>query len=342
MSTIRKRNDKWQAIVRIKKAGAIIHQESRTFSSEPKAKSWADKLEASISAKGVPDRRRSQMTIAELLEKYEAARNEVKPLSRSSTGEIAQLIAEFQKETCANISSETFTAFARRRRASGAGPTTVMHNLATLRAALNAAKPMFGIEVNGSVVSEAITALKRTGHVSKSDARTRRPTPAELTALDLEFKRIAPCPGTIIPMETIIKLAVVLPRRLGELCSMKWEDYRQTEATLRDTKHPRKPRTEVVPVPPKARLIIDALPKIDERILPYNPASVSASFQRACIRLKIQDLHFHDLRHEGISRLFESGLQIQHVALISGHQSWVMLRRYTQLTPSDVLEKMKC
>ena len=49
--------------------------------------------------------------------------------------------------------------------------------------------------------------------------------------------------------------------------------------------------------------------------------SVSAAFQRACNRLGIVDLHFHDLRHEGITRLFESGLSIEEVAVISGHRS---------------------
>jgi len=36
--------------------------------------------------------------------------------------------------------------------------------------------------------------------------------------------------------------------------------------------------------------------------------------------LKIEDLHFHDLRHEGTSRLFEAGLTIEKVALVTGHK----------------------
>jgi integrase len=217
----------------------------------------------------------------------------------------------------------------------------VLHNLATLRAALNAAKPMFGIDVSGVSVSEAIAALQRTGHVAKSEQRCRRPTETELSALKSEFERIAAYPSTFIPMAVFIQLAVVLPRRLGELCDMQWADYTGKQQILRDTKHPSRPRTENIPVPPKAKAIIDALPRVDARILPYKSESVSAAFQRACERLGIEDLHFHDLRHEGITRLFESGLAIEDVAMISGHQSWNMLRRYTHLKPSDVLEKMQ-
>jgi site-specific recombinase XerD len=52
--------------------------------------------------------------------------------------------------------------------------------------------------------------------------------------------------------------------------------------------------------------------------------------------LKIEDLHFHDLRHEGTSRLFEAGFSIQQVALVTGHKDWKMLRRYTHLKPETL------
>ena len=52
--------------------------------------------------------------------------------------------------------------------------------------------------------------------------------------------------------------------------------------------------------------------------------------------LQINDLHFHDLRHEGISRLFEADWDIQQVAAVSGHRDWKMLQRYTHLRPSYI------
>jgi site-specific recombinase XerD len=52
--------------------------------------------------------------------------------------------------------------------------------------------------------------------------------------------------------------------------------------------------------------------------------------------LKIEDLHFHDLRHEGTSRLFEAGFSIEQVALVTGHKDWKMLRRYTHLRPEHL------
>ena len=52
-----------------------------------------------------------------------------------------------------------------------------------------------------------------------------------------------------------------------------------------------------------------------------------------CRDLDIEDLHFHDLRHEGTSRLFEAGFSIEQASLVIGHKDWKMLRRYTHLKP---------
>jgi len=67
---------------------------------------------------------------------------------------------------------------------------------------------------------------------------------------------------------------------------------------------------------------------------PYTTDAISARFTRACQLLEIEDLHFHDLRHDGISRLFEirwQGGSIPHVAAVSGHRSWKSLQRYTHV-----------
>jgi len=52
----------------------------------------------------------------------------------------------------------------------------------------------------------------------------------------------------------------------------------------------------------------------------------------------IQNLRFHDLRHEAVSRLVEAGLSDQEVSAISGHKSMQMLKRYTHLRAEDLVE----
>ena len=343
MSTVRKRGDAWQALVRVRKDGEMLHQETRTFTgdrAESLARDWADRLEARLAEGGVAERKLSSLTVGQLLRRYLESRSKMGTLHRNVTNELEQLATEFNLLPLSKLKSETLTKFAMRRRDEGAGGATVMHNLATLRSVLNAAKPMYSLDIDGTVVAEAISVLTRQRVVHRSTERDRRPTADELTRLAAEFDRIAPHPSTVIPMTKIVALAVAFPRRLGELTDMKWRDLKSNVITLRDTKNPVKPRTEKVPVQAKAAAIISSLPVFDERILPYKSESISASFQRACIRLNIDDLRFHDLRHEGITRMFEAGLEIQEVAMISGHLSWNMLKRYTHLQPQSVLDKL--
>ena len=57
-------------------------------------------------------------------------------------------------------------------------------------------------------------------------------------------------------------------------------------------------------------------------------------------RASIEDLKFHDLRHEAVSRFFEMGLSVPEVALISGHKDYRMLARYTHMTAENILNKL--
>ena len=82
------------------------------------------------------------------------------------------------------------------------------------------------------------------------------------------------------------------------------------------------------------------LPRSKGFIMPYNPGSVGTAIYRICQLIGIEDLHWHDLRREGVGRLFEAGLDIPRVAMVSGHQSWAPLRRYTHLKPGDVVARM--
>ncbi len=68
---------------------------------------------------------------------------------------------------------------------------------------------------------------------------------------------------------------------------------------------------------PEVIRIIDFYAKAAAEVFPFEAKSVSSSFTWACVLLDIEDLHFHDFRHEGTSRLFEFGRNIPHVATVS-------------------------
>jgi hypothetical protein len=58
-------------------------------------------------------------------------------------------------------------------------------------------------------------------------------------------------------------------------------------------------------LPDEAIAIVRGMPRGCAEIFQYNNESISTSFTRACKFFGIEDLSFHDLRHEGVSRLFE-------------------------------------
>lgn len=58
------------------------------------------------------------------------------------------------------------------------------------------------------------------------------------------------------------------------------------------------------------------------------------------MRHSIEGLRSRDLRYEATSRLFEKGLNIIEVSLITGHRSFAMLGRYTHLKPESLIVKL--
>jgi integrase len=84
-------------------------------------------------------------------------------------------------------------------------------------------------------------------------------------------------------------------------------------------------------LPTEALKIALSMPRLADEIFPYDPRSISSAFTKACAFLEIEDLRFHDLRHEGVSRLFEMGRTIPLAASVSGHRSWTSLKRYTEI-----------
>lgn len=146
-------------------------------------------------------------------------------------------------------------------------------------------------------------------------------------------------------MTRIVQFAIATAMRLDEICRAGWSDldidFRML--LIRDRKDPRNKAGNDQRIPLFAATGFDAwalvmaqakhLGRAKGPIFHCNARSVGTAFRRACIDADVKDLHFHDLRHEGTSRLFEIGLSIEQVALVTGHKDWKMLRRYTHIRP---------
>ena len=68
---------------------------------------------------------------------------------------------------------------------------------------------------------------------------------------------------------------------------------------------------------------------------------MQSCWKRLVKKQQLQNLHFHDLRHEATSRFFEKGLNVVEVASITGHKDLRMLQRYTHLKAEDLAKKLR-
>lgn len=177
--------------------------------------------------------------------------------------------------------------------------------------------------------------LRKLGYNLKSRERDRRPTLDELGKLMKHYQDMQARRRSIINMMKVVGFALFSTRRLDEITRIRWDDLDEPgqRVLVRDMKNPgQKIGNDVwCYLPDEAWKILQTMPRAGEDIFPYSPESISTSWAKACKLLNIQDLHFHDLHHEGVSRLFEMDWDIPRVASVSGHRDWNSLRRYTHL-----------
>ena len=99
--------------------------------------------------------------------------------------------------------------------------------------------------------------------------------------------------------------------------------------------------SRTVPLSTRAIATLNDLPvHISGKVFPLSETALRGLWGRASRRAGIKGLHFHDLRHEGTSRLFEKGLNIMEVSAITGHKDLKMLKRYTHLKAEDLALKL--
>jgi integrase len=331
---------RYTAIVRIRRGGAILHRESRTFAHRSAAITWAKHREVALEDPSALVRmRHGTPTLAELIRWYIDNFQTISKWQRSKQTHLEFLERHALGKTDAlSLSSAALIDHVRTRRAKGAGPATVANDLIWIGVVLRAARSVKELPVRPEIVNEARGACAELRLIGKARKRTRRPTPEELERLREYFARRDR--RSEIPMQSILEFALNSARRESEICRLEWRDNDEQTQTgmVRDAKHPtgKEGNHRRFKYTPEAWAVVQAQPHSSAYIFPYDPRSVGAAFTRACHLLQIQDLRFHDLRHEATSRLFERGYQIQEVAQFTLHDSWNELKRYTNLRPENV------
>ena len=330
--------DKWRVQFRRKGQSSI----SRYFDKKSHADAYARQIDHELRAgEFMSSKEFTDTTVEDILERYETEVSKTKEMGRSKKHCLKTLRTHLGSTFIKKLNGESIISYANKRQAMGAGGVTINIELTYLKGALQIAKLLWRIPIKADPVADARIALKHLGLITKSKKRDRRPTEAEIAQLIEYYKNKA---RQVLPMGDIIQFAVASTMRAGEIGGLRWGDLNEKDKTIliRDRKDPQDKigNDQTVPLLKIRDLnafeIVKKQPKTDELIFPWNFDTVSSIFPRACRALGIVDLHFHDLRHEGVSRMFEAGYQIQEVAIVSGHKDWAQLKRYTQLKAKDL------
>lgn len=341
--TARKRKDNstaYTAQIRINRDGKTVYQESQTFDRKQVAQAWIKRRETELAQPGAIERaNRKGVTIKKMIEQYLDEYEKIRPLGKTKSATLSAIKETWLGELeDAALNSQKLVEYAQWRMSEEGGGVqaqTVGNDLSHLGAVLSVARPAWGYEVDSHAMPDARKVLRKLGMVSKSKERNRRPTLDELDKLMGHFFEMQKRRPDSIHMPKLIAFALFSTRRQEEITRIRWEDLDCTRQAVlvRDMKNPgQKIGNDVwCHLPDEAWAILCTMQKVEREIFPYNAKSVSASFTRACPLLGIEDLHFHDLRHEGVSRLFEMDWDIPRVSSVSGHRDWNSLRRYTHL-----------
>lgn len=287
------------------------------------------------------------MTFGTLLTRYIEHLESVEPIGRSKRSTIHVLT----HSPIGSVSIHALTApviieHCRQRKLAGISTATINGDLVYIRTACKTGRAMFGLDIDMQAVEDATAQLKSLGWISGSRKRTRRPTEDELTRLRAYFVDRSARRNNALPMADLMDFAITSCRRQEEITKLRWDTIRDSDRTavISDLKHPRHKTGN----DRRFKLLQDAWDIIQRQprtesplVFPFVSTTLGAAFTSACRTLEIADLHFHDLRHHGVSLLFERGYSIQEVQMISLHDSWTTLQRYTHLQPGDVQDRSR-
>jgi integrase len=333
MGTIvpRKRKNGSQAyraqIVR-KQGRKIVYRETQTFDRKQAAKAWLDRRETELREPGVV-LTREDPPLRDVIDRY---LKESAKIGRTKKQVLETIRDKYDiaEVKCSRIRSEDVVVFAQ---SLAVTPQTRQNYLSHLGAVFTVARPAWGYPLDRNLMKDVFIVTKKLGITRKSDQRDRRPTLDELDKIMEHFGHIRTKRPSSVPMQKVTVFAIFSTRRQEEITRITWTDYDKTRVLVRDMKHPGEKigNDTWCELPPEAAAVIEIMPRVSDRIFPFTTDAISAAWTRACQFLGIEDLHFHDLRHDGVSRLFEMGKTIPQAASVSGHRSWSSLKRYTHL-----------
>lgn len=321
MATFTKRGKSWRVRV-------MVHgkQESSTHKTKQEAAQWALQREAEAKGNRLPDK-----TLDAALERYG---EEISPTKEGKRWELLRLAAmrrhPIARRPVAKITPDELDAW-KRERLEKVSAGTVAREMNLLRSVLrHCVKPW------GWAHDNPLADVKP----PKSPPSRKRRIPQD------EIERVTLALGISDGNEAATAenrtgqaflFALETAMRSGEILRLTWADVHPTHVHVRKSKNGDE---RDVPLSPRAREILDALPRDAATCFNVKDGTRDALFRRAVDDAQIDDLHFHDSRAEAIWRLSKR-LDIYELARAIGHRNLNSLLLYYRTDMATLADKLK-
>ncbi len=320
MASIRKKGNKWLAEVRIKK-----FYDSKTFPSKLDAQIWALDIEKQRGKHvGTPVIK----TLGQAFDKYA---KEISPTHKGARWEEIRF-EKIKRDPVADIvisdlNAQDLQDWIDRQTVSG---SSIRREFNLISATLTTARKKW----------------KWLSHEPQRDVMLPRANPSrdrllcgdelERIMLALDYSGYVTTIRHQIACAALIALETAM--RQGEIWGLEWNRVflKEQYVMLPDTKNGTKRN---VPLSKKAVELFKSMPTRKGAVFTMPQASAGVIFKRACDLSEVHNFHFHDLRHEAITRLAKR-LTVLELARMVGHKDLRSLQIYYNATATELAAKL--
>ncbi len=338
MATYQKRGETWRAMIRLKGFPAI----TRTFDNRADAVEWGERRERDMRAgkwtPPTPTAATHGMDLNAVARKYHAdSKHHVRPVTLHNIDffirSLPKLAPWLAQKAISDITPQDIARY-RDDRLKTVCPSSVNQELKRLSAIF-----AYAIKERGLIEKNPVQSIRKP---PGTPSRDRRLLPDEEARLITSARKLGKA-----WLADMILFALETGMRRGEIVKMRYEHILwERSALIIPLENDKIAKGRTIPLSAPALAILrentrDGDPVVwrtQDQQKPITGALIDIFFRRAKHALGIENLHFHDLRHEALSRFSERGLNPLQTAAISGHQSMQMLKRYTHLQPEDLAD----
>jgi len=268
---------------------------------------------------------------------------EVSPLKKGASSEIYRLKAFLRDDPIAQVKMSSLTsklmASWRDRRLKVVSGSTTNRDLSLMSAVINWARREQGVHLSENPISMIRRPPEGRGRTRRLSNVEEQSLLAALTVppRDEKGRHTGPSNKWMLPL---VSFAIETAMRRSEILRLQWKDVHLEEryVHLSDSKNG---DSRDIPLSTRAASILTGLPRHESgRVFPISADSVKKSFERATVRAGLENLRFHDLRHEATSRLAQKLSNVLELSSVTGHKSLAMIKRYYHPRAQDLAKKL--